>query len=244
MSQNVNFSQFHPLTDNHDVLYEWMDLVINNGDLTDEVEVASKNLSIYEYKESFFGLRAIINDKKDVIAFDPIFDLPKPAIAQIKGVSVWEDNINATLTTKIDSAVFNSFLFNYANIKPHLPKLLNQKVLVSFSGWIKSLEKQINPPQIKQPNGSLVTTKGSSIFYNVEGKKPYEYIYQFNVEEHSSILFNDFIEILQIKSTLFKTEKEKIELFLYCTERTLQNAYYPRDNDDIMGVMQLCSLTM
>ena len=90
----------------------------------------------------------------------------------------------------------------------------------------------------------MVTTKGSSIFYNVEEKKPYEFVYQFKVEEHSSIVWNDFLEIIQIKTTLFKTEKEKIELNLYATERILQNGYFPKDNDDIMGVMELYSLTM
>ena len=140
--------------------------------------------------------------------------------------------------------MFSSLLSNYYNIYHHLPKILDQRLLIAFVGWVQSLEKQNDPPQIKQQNGSLVTTKGSSIFYNVEGKKPHEFIYQFNVEDLKSIVWNEFIEIIQIKTTLFRTEKEKIDLFLYTTERVLQNSYYPRKNEDIMGITELISLTM
>lgn len=244
LHSKIDFSIFHPLTDNNDVLYEWLDITINNGDLVDEIESGDKTYNVYEQKNDFFGLRAITDAQKEAIAFSPIFDFPKPTDAQIKGVSVLENTVDALLTMKKDTAVFSSLITNYNNIRPHLPKLLNQKVLVSFSGWIKSLEKQLAPPQIKQKDGSMVTTKGSSIFYNVEEKKPYEFVYQFKVEEHSSMLWNDFIEIIQIKTTLFKTEKEKIDLNLYATERILQNGYFPKDNDDIMGVMELYSLTM
>lgn len=241
---SINFSRFKPLTDNNDSIYEWLDLTINSGDIVNEFQIDKNNISIYEVKDEFFGFQAITNDKKDVLAFYPIFDFPKPTVATIKGISVLENNLEAILTSKVDSATFSSLLYNYSNIAPHLPKLLDQKVLISYAGWIQSLEKQTSPPQIKQQNGSLVTTKGSSIFYNVEGKNPFEFVYQFNVQEHESVIWNDFIEIVQIKTTLFRTDKEKIELNLYGTERIFQSSYFPRKNDDIMGIMDLCSLTM
>lgn len=244
MSQKLDFSKLIPLSDNNDAYYEWLDSTINSGDLVNEIEVNGVIYSVYELKEDFFGFQAIVNEKKDVFSFQPIFEFPRPTIAVIKGTSVFENGFDAILTTKVDTAIFNSYLLNYSNIKPHLPRILDKKLLISFAGWTKSLERQDNPPQIKQKDGSLVTTKGSSVFYNVEGKRTYEFVYQFHVEDTSSIIWNDFIEVTQIKTTLFRTEKEKIDLFLYTTERVLQNSYYPKKNDDIMGVMELHSLTM
>ena len=245
MSSNLNFSKLAPLSDNNDTYYEWLDATINSGDLINEIELNSKIFSIYEQKQNFFGFQAVTNDKKDdIISFNPVFDFPRPTDAVIKGIAAQENGVDAIMTTKKDTSIFSSFLLNYSNIKPHLPRILDKTLLISFAGWVQSLEKQDNPPKIKQKDGALVTTKGSSIFYNVEGKKTYEFVYQFNVEEVSSMIWNDFIEIIQIKTTLFRTEKEKIEIFLYTTERVLQNGYYPKKNDDIMGIMELQSLTM
>ena len=244
MASNLNFNKFIPLSDNSDLYYEWIDRTINSGDLVNEIEINSKNCNVYEYKEGFFGFQVVENTEKDVIAFNPMFEFPRPTDAVIKGVAVEENGVEAILTTKKDNALFSSFLLNYPNIKPHLPKILDKRLLVAFSGWVQSMEKQENPPQIKQADGSLVTTKGSSVFYNVEGKRISEFVYQFNIEDVSSIIWNEFIEVLQIKTTLFKTEKEKISLYLYTTERALQNGYYPKKNDDIMGIMQLYSMTM
>ena len=244
MNQNLNFAKLIPLSDNSDSYYQWLDSTINSGDLVNEIEVNERLFSIYELKEEFFGFQAIVDEKKDVFSFKPIFDFPNPTDAILKGVAVQENNVDAVITTKKDSAIFSSFLLNYSNIKPQLPKILDKTILVSFAGWVQSLERQENPPQIKQKDGSLVTTKGSSIFYNVEGKKTSEFVYQFSIEDVTTMIWNEFIEIIQIKTTLFRTEKEKIELFLYSTERSLQNNYYPKKNEDIMGIMELQSLTM
>ncbi len=244
MSSKLNFSKFIPLSNNNDSYYEWLDATINSGDLVGEIEINNKIFNIYELKENFFGFQAVVNSQKDVISFNPTFEFPRPTDAIIKGVAVQENGADALITTKKENAVFSSFLLNYSNIKPHLPRILDKTLLVSFAGWIRSQEKQENPPQIKQQNGSMVTTKGSSIFYNIEGKKNYEFIYQFNIEDISSMIWNDFIEIIQIKTTLFRTEKEKISLYLYTTERALQKGYYPKKNDDIVGVMDLYSMTM
>lgn len=244
MALNLDFNKLIPLSDNNDHYYDWIDTTINSGDLISEIEINNKMFNVYEFKQDFFGFQAVVNTQKDVIAFNPTFEFPKPTDAIIKGVSVEENGAEAILTTKKENALFSSFLLNYPNIKPHLPKILDKRLLIAFSGWVQSLDKQDNPPQIKQKDGSLVTTKGSSVFYNVEGKRIFEFVYQFNIEEVSSVIWNDFIEVIQIKTTLFKTEKEKINLYLYVTERALQNSYYPKKNDDIMGVMQLHSMTM
>lgn len=244
MASNLNFSKFVPLSDNNDSYYEWLDSTISSGDLVSEIEINNNIYNIYELKDNFFGFQAVVNSQKDVISFNPTFEFPRPTDAIIKGVAAQENGADAIITAKKENAVFSSFLLNYSNIKPHLPRILDKRLLVAFAGWTQSLEKQENPPQIKQQDGSLVTTKGSSVFYNVEGKKNYEFIYQFNIEDVSSIIWNDFIEIIQIKTTFFRTEKEKISLYLYTTERALQNGYYPKKNDDIMGVMELYSMTM
>jgi hypothetical protein len=241
MNHNLNFSRFNPLTEQNDVLFEWIDLTIDSGDLVTELKSGDKTYSYYELKQEFFGFQVVTDEDDDVVSFNPIFEFPKSTEVNIKGISVLENNIEAILTSKKDSALFSSFLTNYPAIQSKLPNKLDQNESIAFSGWLHSLERQLNPPQIKQSNGKLVTTKGSSIFYNVEGKHPYEFVYQFFIEDFTSMIWNDFIEIIQIKSTLFRTDKEKIELYLYGTERILQNNYFPKQGEDIMGIFSLNS---
>ena len=242
MIEKNRLNKFKPLSDNQELINKWLDLTIENGVLVDTIQInENENYNIFELKENFFGLRVITNNKEEKIASYPIFDEATPTEVVLKGIGELENTVESIRVVQKDPAVINSFALDHLVYKQHLPDILGTKIQISFMGWLLSLERQFNPPQVKQPNGKLVTTKGSSIFYNIKDKPLYEYIYQFNVESINSIIWNNYIEIIQIKTTFFKTNESKVNINLYVTERSLQNEYYPKKGEDIMGIMLLNS---
>jgi hypothetical protein len=236
----IDMSRFKPLTENRDLINELLDQTMNSSAHILELP-EGKTIYLYDFNDNFFGLRLLTNDKKDPLSFYPIFDNGAPIEGVIKSVAVTENEYEAIRSIKVLSAYLNTFAQDHVFHKESFPQILNTTLSISFGGFALSQERQLNPPTIKQANGTLVTTKGSSIFYHAKGQPLTNYIYQLNVEEVNSIIWNDLIEIIQIKTILFRFKNVSVDFRLYVTERVLQNDYFPKKGDDVMGIMELQS---
>lgn len=237
----IDYLRFATLTENTAEINKFLDFTLENGENFPVELNENTYINVYDYKDDFFGLRLITDHKKDPISFYPLFDTSTSTDGVLKGVSEFENNVESIRTFNLHKSFINTFALDHVFHKQLFPQLLGKPVKLSLAGLVHSQDRQLDPPKIKQKDGSLITTKGSSIFYNIEGKPLFDYIYQFKVEKVSSIYWNDFIEIIQIKTTLFRYDNIIIDFFLYVSERVLQNNYYPKKGDDVMGIMQLSS---
>ena len=237
-NQMIDYNRFQTITSNREIVDEMLDQAMS----VPVQKIKEPDFAhVYDFDQDFFGIRLITNQANDPLSFYPIFYTGQPCIGTFKAVGEFESEYDAIRSISMQEAYLNTIALDHVFYRENLPEMLSTDVSNSLGGLAISLEKQENPPSIQQPDGTLVTTKGSSIFYNMKGQPQYHYVYQLHIDGVKSIYWNNLIEIYQISTTLFRTKNLQVDFRLYATKRVLQGNYSPKKGDDVMGIMQLCS---
>lgn len=229
----------NPLSDNSALWQEWADLTVDSGELSGTEVMGGQEYRIYDLDLGKVGFRAITTEKKDLVSFMPLLETLGKIRGNLESFTALEPSVEAIRLIDVQGAKLHSLAIDH--VFHHSEKQLGSFVPVSFTGWAYSCERQDNPPSVRRPDGKLVTTRGSSIFYNMEGREKHDYVYQLHAEGVESFVWHDFLPIIQVKTTLFRLDNLAVPFYLYITERSLHQADYPRKGEDLMGVMLLFS---
>ncbi|MHA1983849.1 MAG: hypothetical protein ACW967_05810 [Candidatus Hodarchaeales archaeon] len=237
-------------TDKEEILNTWKNQALLRENLLENKEnffhnqdVKNSDFFIPDYQlhsidEDIITINFIFEDNNYVNAFLNLKS-ENTFIFQTEGVAINEEGFTATVELsgpqKLKLFAFAKDYFSNRQIYENFDVDNN----FSFSGWALSLNQQLNPPEIKRPDGKKVTTAGSTILLPQQSSQIDEYVYQFQVQEVTEFLYLDFINIYKIKTRLALMPEGVIPLELYATERVIPSNYYPEKNHDIMGVFIL-----
>lgn len=227
-----------PVSDNPELWQEYYGLATSEGTKI-KFKKGNTEVTIINWLDQGLGFRIITSKGKT--SFFP-FNIHDAGIkATLRGISEFENSFEALMSFELPH---NVHLVSFApdHIANSSSSQLGTQIHIAFTGWAYSLSHQMDPPTITQ-GGKKIITRGSSIFYHPLDKKNIldDYLYQFYVEEVDSWIWNDFLIVYKITTTLFRLPEIKIPMVLYATERTLQNNYIPEVGDDIMGLLWFSS---
>ncbi|MFW9928125.1 MAG: hypothetical protein ACFFD1_01885 [Candidatus Thorarchaeota archaeon] len=204
-----------------------------------DYKIPKPSYSIFSLGHNQFNLNYVFSGDKFERSFIG-YEGDKFTELVIEGISLHEDGLTATVEL---SGPNKLKLFSFASdyfLSSERYEKFQIKTKVKLYGWALSLSHQDSPPKIKQKNGKLITTAGSSILLPKHSKNIDEYVYQFNVHNVEEISFENSISIYSFSTWLASFSEMNIPLQLFASERVVQGAYSPKNGDDVFGMMILC----
>ncbi|MHA2366367.1 MAG: hypothetical protein ACXAC7_20590 [Candidatus Hodarchaeales archaeon] len=230
-------NQLLPFNDNPDVWLEFLEKTRSKGSLIHS-NYNGDDFKVIDWLDRYLGFRIIVNS--NLLTFFPCMQKASSVKGILRGIGEYENKIEALRLLELPHKVQLSTFASDHVLRKTQPKI-GQEISISFAGLAYSLSHQPHPPVIKRPDGKKITTKGSSIFYQAPEKETNDYIYQFYVEEVEEWLWDDFLNVFKIQTTLFRLPGITVPIYIYATERVLQDNYTPKKGDDILGVLWLDS---
>ncbi|OLS25970.1 MAG: hypothetical protein HeimC3_12440 [Candidatus Heimdallarchaeota archaeon LC_3] len=238
-------------SDSEEKLNEWMNKALKNensllmeeniyqNQYVKKIDYKIPDYQIFQIEEKYVVITFVFEEnsfKNSFLSLKTDQNYP----LQPKGVAIEEEGLTATVEF---SGPQNLKLFSFANDffnNKDIYQNFNKQNRFYLTGWALSLEQQLDPPEVNRPDGIKVTTAGSTILLPHQTPQPDEYVYQLQVQDIEEFLFQDFINVIKIRTRLAVMPEGDIPLDLYVTERSLQSNYYPEKHQDIMGVFILC----
>jgi hypothetical protein len=241
-------------SESEEILNKWKNKAQKSENLLEGIEnffynqkVDDKNnflphYQLHKLEQEQITINYIFENKKYVNAFLSLKSDSK-YIFQSKGLAIDEEGFTATVEL---SGPQKLKLFTFANdylSEKESYENFDEENNFYLSGWALSLDQQLNPPEIKRPDGKKITTAGSTILLPQQSDQLDEYAYQFLVKEVTEFTFLDFINVYKINTRLALMPDGEIPLELYTTERVINADYSPEPGHDIFGIFILsCSI--